>query len=102
MLMLYMLSMIDAAGKDLGHGHPAAGHRDRRALHARRGPGDDRGRRRGRRRRDRPGGVHEDDEADRLWLWVLVVTGKPIPTYIPIGEKYISPTLHMTGVLGFI
>jgi hypothetical protein len=35
-----------AAGQDLRHRHPAAGHRDRRALHARRGQGDDRGRRR--------------------------------------------------------
>ncbi len=33
-------------GEDLGRGHPAAGHRDRRALHAGRGQGDDRSRRR--------------------------------------------------------
>ncbi|VAI92899.1 unnamed protein product [Triticum turgidum subsp. durum] len=32
--------------EDIGHGHPAAGHRGRRALHARRGQRDDPGRRR--------------------------------------------------------
>ncbi|XP_039831428.1 probable calcium-binding protein CML8 isoform X2 [Panicum virgatum] len=37
--------IIDKDGQDLRHRHPAAGHRDRRALHARRGEGDDRGRR---------------------------------------------------------